>query len=307
MDGEEKDVSNGWLAQPERSTRLAIRFMRWTALNLGRGTARCFLYPITLYYLIASPVQRRASFNYLRRILKTKPTLVQVAKHIHCFSATILDRVYFLTDQVDDLDIRFPNKNIPMRLSERGQGCLLLGSHLGSFEVLRSYGQKKFPVSVKVLMHEGHNSKLVNVLNALNPSLKNMVVPLGREDSLLQIKDWTSAGHAVGMLGDRVVKEEKTTRCVLLGDPVEFATAPIVIAAALKLPVIVFFGLYLGGNRYEVRFELLAERIDLDRSTRQQDINHLTQRYVSIMERHMKLAPYNWFNFYDYWHDEEPV
>ena len=27
-------------------------------------------------------------------------------------------------------------------------------------------------------------------------------------------------------------------------------------------------------------------------------------RYAELLERYCRRAPYNWFNFYDYWHDE---
>jgi predicted LPLAT superfamily acyltransferase len=73
------------------------------------------------------------------------------------------------------------------------------------------------------------------------------------------------------------------------------------MAAALKVPVIVFFGIYLGGNRYRIHFDLLAEEIILNRATRQQDIQDWTQKYVDLLEQQMLTHPYNWFNFYNYW------
>lgn len=303
MERETSHLSGDWRSQRERSSPLAIAFIRWVALNMGRPTARCLLYPITLYYLLFSPVQRRASFNYLRRVLGVNPSWLQIARHIHFFSATILDRVYFLTGRFEKLDMRFPNKDLPVGYSKKGKGFLLLGSHIGSFEVLRGVAPK-FPVPVKVMMNEEHNPMIVRVLNALNPNLKDMVIPLGRPDSLIRAKECLDAGCVVGMLGDRVMRNDKTTTCQLLGEPVKVTTAPIVLAAALKAPVILFFGLYLGGNRYETRFELLSERIELNRSTREEDIQHWMQRYVNAIERYVKQAPYNWFNFYDYWGDE---
>ncbi|MGH8553726.1 MAG: lipid A biosynthesis acyltransferase, partial [Methylococcales bacterium] len=89
-----------------------------------------------------------------------------------------------------------------------------------------------------------------------------------------------------------------------LGGEVDLPSAPILIAASLKVPIIVFFGLYRGGNRYELRFEVLAEKIELDQSRRQQDLQQWMQKYADILERTIKSAPYNWFNFYDYWQEE---
>ncbi|MGH8550188.1 MAG: hypothetical protein ACRERU_16615 [Methylococcales bacterium] len=295
-----------WQNQQERSTPLALKSIRWIALNLGRPAARLLLYPITLYFLLFAPGQRKASLRYLKRVLNREPTWLDVARHIFCFASTILDRVYLMTGQFQRLDIRFPDDNIPLRYSRQGTGSILLGSHVGSYEVLRSYAVKKCPLPVKILMYEQHNPMIVEVLNALNPALSELMIPLNSVDSMLKVKEAVEQGFAVGLLGDRIMenKARKKVRCTLLGGEVDLPSAPIVIAASLKIPVIVFFGIYRGGNRYELHFEVLAEKIELDRANRQRDLQKWMQGYADILERIIRSAPYNWFNFYDYWEDE---
>jgi len=299
-------MTQSWQDHKEHSNLLALTIIRWIALHLGRPAARLLLYPITLYYLIFAASQRRSSKHYLARALKRNPTLLDISRHIHCFASTILDRVYLLTGQFEKLDIIFPPENLPLKYTQRGIGCILLGSHVGSFEVLRSYAIKKCPVPIKILMYQEQNPMIVKILNALNPSLKKMIIPIGAPDSLLQVKDAVDAGNAVGMLGDRIMgeKKEKTVKCTLLGDEIVLPTAPILIAASLKVPVIVFFGIYKGGNRYQLHFKLLAEKIHLKREQRQQDIQYWMQQYANILEKQINDAPFNWFNFYDYWQDE---
>ncbi|MGR9071685.1 MAG: LpxL/LpxP family acyltransferase [Gammaproteobacteria bacterium] len=299
-------MTKSWQSLREYSNPLALKTIRWIALHLGRPAARLLLYPITLYYLAFASAQRRASFNYLSRVLDRKPTLLDVARHIHCFASTILDRVYLMTGQFDKLDIVFPSENMPLKYTREGVGCILLGSHIGSFEVLRSYAVEKCPLPIRILMYEGHNPMIVQILNALNPALSQMIIPIGDTDSLLRVKETVDAGSAVGMLGDRLMDEdkEKKVACTLLGGEVTLPAAPVLIASALKVPVIVFFGIYQGGNRYELHFELLAERIDLTRSNRKDAIRTWMQKYADIMEKRLKSNPYNWFNFYDYWREE---
>jgi predicted LPLAT superfamily acyltransferase len=301
-------MNTQWQAHKERSTPLAVKTIIWIALHLGRPLARLILYPITGYFLLFAPKQRRASLNYLKRVLNKKPTWLDAAKHIHCFSSTILDRVYLITGRFEKLDIGFPPENMPLKYSRDGIGCLLLGSHVGSFEVLRSYAVKKCPLPIKILMYEGQTPMIIKIFHALNPDVANTLIPLdGNPNSLLKVKEAIDTGHAVGMLGDRVMAEgqEKTVRCKLLGEEVELPSAPILIAASLKVPLIVFFGIYHGGNRYQIYFELLAEEITLSRNNRQQDIQIWAQKYADILEKQIRAAPYNWFNFYDYWQDEQ--
>lgn len=299
-------MSSSWQAHQERSTPLALKTIRWIALHLGRPPARLLLYPITVYFLLFGPAQRRASLNYLRRVLPHRPTWWDAAKHIHCFASTILDRVYLITGRFDKFAITFPPESLPRKYAQQGTGCILLGSHIGSFEVLRSYGVRKYPLPIKILMDEGQNPMIVGILNALNPAIPQMVIPLGSPDCLLRVKDAVDAGSAVGMLGDRIIgmPGEKTVTCTVLGDPVRLPAAPVLIAASLKVPLIVFFGIYHGGNRYSIHFELLAERIELSRSNRQADIQFWMQKYADLLEQYIRRSPYNWFNFYDYWREE---
>jgi len=301
-------MAKHWQDSKERSTPFALKLILWIALKLGRPAARSFLYPISLYFLLFAKTQRKASLNYLTRVLKRKATWLDCIKHIHTFASTILDRVYLLTGQYSKLDITFPAENIPLSYSKDGVGCLLLGSHLGSFEVLRSYAVSNYPLPIKILMYEHQAPMIVQVLNALNADVANTLITLdGSPSGLLKVKEAIDTGTTVGLLGDRILGDgkDKTVTCMLLGEPVEMSTAPVLIASVLKVPLIVFFGVYLGGNRYKIHFELLAEEVILNRKTRQQDIQAYMQKYVDILEQQMLETPYNWFNFYDYWQDGE--
>lgn len=76
------------------------------------------------------------------------------------------------------------------------------------------------------------------------------------------------------------------------------------MAAALEAPVIIGFGVYRGGNRYECRLELYEPRVELPRATRAQALEAHAQRYAARLEQEVRAHPYNWFNFFDYWLEE---
>jgi predicted LPLAT superfamily acyltransferase len=69
----------------------------------------------------------------------------------------------------------------------------------------------------------------------------------------------------------------------------------------MRCPVILFFGLYRGGNRYEIYFEHFADVIVLERDRRAEETQLWMQRYAERLEYYARLAPYNWFNFYPFW------
>jgi predicted LPLAT superfamily acyltransferase len=290
-----------WVQFPERGTPAMLRAIDWIALHIGRAAARLLLYPITLYFLITARAARRISYDYLKRVRGRPAHWWNVFRHFHCFGATILDRFYLLRGEFQRFKVKLHHKEILHRQVESGKGCILLGSHLGSFEVLRTLGvtQQDFPL--KVIMDKLHNQNITRFLDALNPEIASTVIVSDRPDFLLKIKESLDAGFLIGMLGDRVSSDGKTTQCNFLGAPATFPAGPVLLAAIMHCPVILFFGVYRGGNHYEIYFERLADEIILNPDRRAEDIQDWMQRYADRLEHYTRLAPYNWFNFYPFW------
>jgi len=115
------------------------------------------------------------------------------------------------------------------------------------------------------------------------------------------VRESLDANYFIGMLGDRVFGADKTTRCDFLGAPATVPAGPSLLAAMMHCPIILFFGLYRGGNRYDIYFEHFADDIVLNREHRAEEIQSWMQRYVVRLEHYARLAPYNWFNFYSFW------
>jgi predicted LPLAT superfamily acyltransferase len=288
-----------WSSHRERGSGGAVRLILWIALHLGRTPARVLLHPITLYFLVKAAPQRRASRRFLTRVLGRPARLTEVARHIHSFAATILDRVFLL-------DIRLHSPELVLDRVAAGQGFLLLGSHLGSFEILRALAIDEARMPLRILMYPAHNRIITEVLHALNPAVAASVIPLDGPQPLLAVNESLDAGYAVGLLGDRHRAGETTVACDFLGRPARFPTGPLSLAAVTGVPVVLFFGLYRGGNRYDVHFELLAERVELGpRARREAALGQWVQRYADRLAHHTRDAPFNWFNFYDFWEEDD--
>lgn len=296
-------MSRHWSEKNERSNPATLKLICWIALHASRFFARFWLYPITLYFYLTSGQVRKASRNYLRRISGLSGNTWQVAKHIFYFSATILDRVYFLTDQFHRFDIKTHGIEHIKEQQASGKGCILLGAHLGSFELLRSLAvQNKMPF--KILMYQDHNAMISKIFNSLNPDVASSVINLANDTAMLEMNECLISGDMIGMLGDRYVENDKIISCQLLGDKIELPAGPITLATITNVPVIFFCGVYCGKNKYEIYIEKLTEATTLPRSERDSHVKETTQKYIERVEYYLKKHPYNWFNFYDFWHDE---
>jgi predicted LPLAT superfamily acyltransferase len=293
-------VGQAWLEQPERGSIMGIRIVVGIALLLGRRVARLVLYPVCLYFLLFSIQSRRASRKYLARVLDRAPGFADLFRHYFTFATVALDRFFLLKNREELFQTRIHGEDVLQQTLARGQGCLLLGAHVGSFEILHALGTAN-QIDVGLVMYED-NARMINtVARAINPALADRIISLGRFDSLLQVQERLQRSAWVGMLGDRTLSDEGQVPVPFLGEAAFFPTAPFRIALLLKRPVVLMLGLYRGGNRYELYFERLFDPAEVDRSSRAAAIEEALRLYVQRLEHYCRQAPYNWFNFYDFW------
>ncbi|KAB7624179.1 lipid A biosynthesis acyltransferase [Alkalilimnicola sp. S0819] len=298
-------MARSWQEHGERGTRGALRLILWIALRLGRPPARLLLYPISLYFLLTAPRTRAASRSFLRRALGREPSLRDVFRHIHHFAANVLDRVFFLADRWRGFKVRFHGLEQLDETLARGEGGVLLGAHLGSFEVLRTLAVRDRHVPLKVLMYRDHNQTITQLLDSLNPQVADTVIPLGETNALLRAAEFVQEGGLLGILADRIAANDKQLHCPFFGEPTAFPAGPVWLAAATHAPVLCFFGIYRGGRRYDIHFELLAPAYRGPRAEREAWMQQTMARYAARLEHYARRYPYNWFNFYDYWHETE--
>lgn len=296
-------MSGHWLDRPEGGGWFAMWLIRFVGLHFGRGVARLILYPATLYFYFRRGPERRAARDYFRRLDGRPGSAWQVMRLIHAFAATILDRVFLLARGIDSFRVSTRGVDQLHRHLDRGQGVLLLGAHVGSFEVLRVLATHRPECKLKLVMDKSKTPALTQLLEALAPELSDSVIDTARGgmDIVLALSEAASEGAMITLLGDRGRPHERMRDAPFLGTDAPFPAAPWLIASLLKVPVVLCVGMYRGGRRYDLVFETLAERVELPRTDRNQALDAYIRQYAGRLEHYLREAPYNWFNFYDFW------
>ena len=296
-----------WTQRKERSNLPLMRFMTWLSLRLGRRVSRIVLSPASAYFMLFSPAACKASRAYLTRALGRPATWLDVWRHLIVFGATIHDRIYLLNDRFDLFDLRVHGREVMRDTLAEGHGAFLMGAHLGSFEVMRALGRTQPNLRVAITMYEENARRINKILVSINPAAKQDVIGLGQVDSMLKVREYLDTGSMIGILADRTVLGDArdSMRWVdFLGAPAAFPLGPLHMAAMLRRPVIFMTGLYRGGNRYDIHFETLADFSRVERGKRGAEVQAALTRYVALLEKHCRAAPYNWFNYFDFWHAE---
>ncbi len=296
-------MSAAWKQRPEGGGLFAIALIRAIARHGGRGVARLLLYPTSLYFMLRRAPEREASRAWLGHAFGRPASLWQVAKHIHTFAATILDRVFLLSGELRRFDVRVHGVEMLHDGLADGHGVLLFGSHLGSFEVLRVLSRERPDIKVRVVLDIGHNPAMSQLLDALNPEIAATVIDAGQSGPMimLEIQQALAEGAIVTLLVDRVQSGQAWLPMPFFGRDAPLPVAPWLIAAVLGVPVMLAFGLYRGGKRYDLVFETFELGGRVARAERASRLRGMVGRYAARLEHHARHAPYNWFNFYDFW------
>jgi predicted LPLAT superfamily acyltransferase len=308
-------VRASWAQREERSNLALLRVMTWISLRFGRALGRVVLRAIAAYFVLTSPSSRQASRAYLRRALGRAAGWRDVYRHVFDFAATIHDRIYLLNERFDLFDIRVHGAEHFEAALAQGRGGFLIGAHLGSFEVGRAIGRTRPDLRVAVMMYEENARNINAILATVNPAAKHDVISLGQADSMLKAREYLDKGYMIGMLADRTLSAEngELERLDFLGASAGFPLGPLRMAAMLRRPAIFMTGLYRGNNRYDVHFEAIADFSAVSSGDRTAQVRIALERYVGLVEKYCRAAPYNWFNYFDFWrgdasgaaHDEE--
>ncbi|WP_028603322.1 acyl-CoA synthetase [Ottowia thiooxydans] len=296
------DDKTSWAQKPERSSMAALRLMTWLSLTLGRRFSRLVLYPIALYFLVFAPSAKRASKTFLSRALGRVARVPDGFKHVLSFASVVHDRVYWLRGRFDLFDVKISGEEHLAGPRAEGRGIVLVGGHFGSFEALRVLGERH-GIDAKMLMYPDNARMVTAALAAINPALVDSVISLGRPESILHVREHLSTGGCVGILADRTLDSTNTRAIPFLDEPANFPLGPFRLAAMLRAPVVFMAGVYLGGNRYHLHFESVLDFADVSVQSRETAITAAQDRFVDLLQQHCKKTPWNWFNFYDFWHE----
>lgn len=297
-----KPPDAAWLNERERGSLWLMRASFRLATLCGRRAMKVVVAGVAAWYWLFDRRARRASRAWLERVHGKPPRAAQVYRHLRTFAQVTLDRVFLISKC--DRGIQFTrngDEHLHAQISS-GRGAVLLGAHLGSFEAMRA-GGKQDDVPIHIVGHFANARRINALLTQLDPTQAAQVIHIGDDPVgvMTRVRARIEEGHLVALLGDRVGLNDRVVRVPFLGEEAAFPAGPFLVAHVLRCPVYLVFGLYSDPGRYDLFCEPFAERVDLPRAGREEALREVVKRYAARVEHHARRAPYNWFNFFDFW------
>jgi predicted LPLAT superfamily acyltransferase len=285
-----------WTEKSERGSAWLIHVVVWLARRAGRLVCRGLLYPIVFYFLLTDSMARRSSAEFLETVHGRKAHWRDVFSHIYSFAATLLDRVYMAAGDFDNFEVTVEGLALVDRALRAKKGCVLLGSHLGSFDLMMLAGGAMDGHMVNVMMRVDPRSRVRRIAGVDDGAFN--LIPLGRPDSYLRAHEALSSGGIVAVLADRV--DGAANLPVRFMDRMtSMPIAPHILAARSGAPILMFFGLYENRNRYRIEFVECGQAAAFN--SRGDELQPVVNAYASVLEQYARRYPLNWFNFYPYW------
>jgi predicted LPLAT superfamily acyltransferase len=293
-----------WAAINEASFVAGMRLLFWICRVFGRWPFRVVLYPVLLWYVLTQPRARRASGGYLARI--GRPHGVPgVLRHFGAFAEAILDKMLLWGGLFDFSRVHVHGAGPLLEMVAQRRGALLLCSHLGNLDLCRALSLRTPGLKINVLVHTRHAQAFNDMLAKLDPrsQLNLMQVTEMTPAMAMQLSERIERGEFVVIAGDRVPvsSNPRVARASFLGQEAAFPVGPYVMASVLGCPLYAMFAMRQGDG-HELHFEALREQVNLPRGGREQALAELAADYARLLEKHVRRAPLEWFNFYDFWH-----
>ena len=316
-----------WAARAERGTAGALRLMLRLSAVFGRRGSALLLHPIALYFWVTDGRARRASAAYFARLVSTaegraalghEPSWRDSYRHIHEFSISIFDRL-FAWAGLGNLEVEHEGAahfaHLPEAAPERGGnafgkcGALIVTAHVGSFDMMRAASMNQ-EVPVHVVMYGDNARTINNFFEALNPDLELDLIHVrpGSTGAALEIRAAIERGDFVAIMGDRMGLDNAPRReAPFLGAPAPFGSGPFELAATIGCPVLMATALRTGNGHYRLRSWPIYPGGRVPRSDRSAVVHRMVEAYAAVLETAVLEAPYQWFNFFDFWSEDEGV
>lgn len=299
-----KDSSgDNWVGK-SRENNLGNRIFNVIISRFGLNPAYFVLFFAATQYTLLDKKSRKVIKEFRSR-LGLKTTILDYYRHFYSFGISLIDRYAYLLSEKSLFSYTFLREDVIAEYVSRGKGVILLGAHMGNWEVAGNLLKERLNVRVNLLMYDIESEETKKTFSrALNNRDVNIInITLDSPDSMIEIVNALRRGEIICMHGDRIMGNQRGRRIEFLGREALFPSGPFDIAAVTGAALIPFYALKTSWKHYTFRaFDPVVIRYS-DREERQKLISAAMDAYVKTLESVAKEFPCQWYNFYDFWPD----
>ncbi len=301
-----------WARIKERGSAFGIKLLVNSYRYLGMPLFYILLFPAICYFYITASVARQASYQYLSKVfvikgLKQKVHFTHVFKHFISFSNAALDKVSAWLGNISSMNVINHGSLQLETIKHSKKGALFVTSHLGNIELSRAMAEREGKMTLNALVFTQNALKFNRIVNELNPDAALNIIQVDslNIDTVILLKQKIENGELVIIVGDRtpLTNTNRVLYAEFLGEPAPFAEGPWVLAKVLECPVYLLFCIKKK-QQYHIYIEFFANKITFNKLNKQHILKSNIQAFATILQKFCLETPYQWYNFYNFWHSD---
>ncbi len=252
------------------------------------------MYPVTFFYFLVSSNVRKALKIYYKR-LDSEFTNALYYEHLRIFAITMVDRFITKADP-KAYEFIYDDGDTPLEIFK--SSTILLQSHFGGWA--SSSNASRTPNKIHVVMQETMMNSIKEIEEEIDIKSNISVIDLnqGTIAVSIQIANALMADEIVAIMGDRASNDKAVIKTQFLGKSASFNKNPFQIAYKMGKPILVYFVLYVGIQKYKIEYI----KIDMNKEKPEAEaIDKALKLYVAKYEDVIRRYPNQWLNFFDFW------
>ncbi|MDR1130264.1 MAG: hypothetical protein LBK96_04720 [Prevotellaceae bacterium] len=268
-------------------------------LRTGLTPAYALLIFVALYYCIVERRKSVISYNFFRRRIGfgVLRSLVSVYRNYFLFGQCLVDRVALMSAN-PNFTITLTGENHLIDMAKQGKGCLLVGAHLGNWEIA-GYFLYRINVPVNIVMYDNEYEHIKECLkSAGNRKVAYRIIPLKDDMShLYAVTEALSRGEFVCLHADRCMDNSKLLYHKFINEEAPFSQSIFRLCTMLDVPVTFVYAFRMKFRRYHFH----ATRPRVYSGTKEEKLREFADDYIEELEKNTVHHPLHWFNFFDFW------
>jgi len=294
-----------------RGGQTGHRFIKWLLRTGGLKPAVLFLYVIVPYFYLFAPKARRASMEYWRTVkpgLNSLQVRGMVLKHFYRYGVLLLEQVYKYSGAVEGLRVESRGYENIQTFSARSIGGILLGAHVGAWNMALSLLADGDQVNSFVFLQFESKALTFNKTHVnphVNPSEPgpSFFYINERENPILDIYSLLKNKKVLGVMGDRPLGKDYEL-VPFFGKLAVFDKTPFLISAIARVPLLSSFGFWKNFRTFHFSATSLKDYSFTEGKNRQMEVYSWLRDYVMTLEENLQGHLDQWFNFFPFWSEK---
>ena len=270
--------------------------------TFGLTAAYVLLAFVVVYFIPFAPKATSSVWYYSRKILGNSRiySLIFLYKNYFNLGVALIDKTAVAAGKVDEFHFEFYEPEEVHKILSDKSGAIIIGAHFGNWEVGAPFFDK-YGKDMRVVMVDAEYQKIKTILQKEKKIGSFKVIPISEEifSNILEIRDALSSGAYVAIQGDRLTSSKKNETVKFMGADAMFPLGPFTMAARFGSPVVFYYAVRKGFKHYNFHFTLSPVS---GVNTKKRGIEkEILEEYVKSLEKVVKLAPEQWYNYYKFW------